>query len=410
MQLVDASNGRHLWAERFDRLYREFFALQDEVIAEVVAAVSVNLTPGELERIERPPTQSLEAYDGYLRAEQTGLLGNYGQLHETMAMYRNAIELDPEFSEAYAGLARIAVEGWRRDYSDLIQGGTARDIAYQNASKALKIDPANGRAYSVLSLLQLADGHHDIAIQSARRAVELSPGQAQSHLDLGLVLALAGHPTEGLETINTVLRLNPKPSADTLLYAGVVTFFNDNWVKAAEYLHLAPEHRGNTDIVWTYLAAAYGLLGDSESADYALGGLLKDYPNLSIEYFKALHAYIRPREQLQKLLGGLKSAGLPQWAFGHEGNAAYRIKHDELTQLTLGRTWFGNHLNGAEFIQQFSATGSMAYGSQHSLQTSGTMPLPGLHMDSIWALITIYQHSGNPKIGIRQIFQINNRE
>lgn len=371
VQLVDAATGRHVWAERFDGAYQEFFALQDSVITHVVSAVSVNLTDSEIARIERPPTNSLEAYDAYLRAEQAGYFGSHTDLNTTMALYRRAIQLDPRFSEAYAGLARSAVEAWRLDLSDIIQGGQARDIAYRSASKALEIDPGNGRAYSVLAILQLAEHQHEVAIQSARKAVELSPGQAQSHLDLGLVLTLSGQPELGHASIQAAFRLNPKPSADTLLYAAIVEFYNEQFSQAVEHLTSVREVRKNSDSLWTYLAAAYAMLGAMDEAKTAARGLFKLYPNSSIEYMRVLHSYIRKPEFLDMLLQGLKQAGIPVWAFGIDADPTDRLDQAELEQLTLGQTWAGSHLNGTGFFLQVSETGVLAYRSQNSLQ-SGT--------------------------------------
>jgi Tfp pilus assembly protein PilF len=107
-----------------------------------------------------------------------------------------------------------------------MSGARAQALAYESASRALEIDPANGQAYSVLAILQLADGHHDAAIDSARKAVELTPGRAAVHLDLGLVLAYSGKSKQGVGAIETALRLNPKPTQDTELYAGIVLFID----------------------------------------------------------------------------------------------------------------------------------------------------------------------------------------
>jgi len=231
VQLVDTATGRHHWAERYDRNAGEFFALQEEVITQVVSAVSVKLTDSESARIERPPTTNLQAYDYYLRAERAGYIGGTFDVLETMNLYRKAISLDPEFVDAHSGLARTAVAAWRDD-SGVIHGATARAIAYESASRALEIDPTNGQAYSVMAVLQVTDGHHDAAIDSARKAVELTPGRATAYMDLGLVLAYSGESKQAVEAIETALLLNPKPPADTDIYLGII-FFSDGQYQRA---------------------------------------------------------------------------------------------------------------------------------------------------------------------------------
>jgi adenylate cyclase len=368
VQLVDAATSRHLWAERYERDINEFFALQDDVIKHVVSAVSVKLTDDESAQVERPPTTNLQAYDYYLRAEQAGYIGGTFDLVNTINLYRKAISLDPEFTEAHAGLARAAVEAWRMDIGE-ISGATARAIAYESASKALEIDPENGQAYSVLAVLQLADGHHDAAIKSARKAVELTPGRAAAHLDLGLVLAYAGESKQGIDAIETALLLNPKPTPDTELYTGIVLFIDGQYQRAAEALSRGERERYGTEPGWLFLAAAHALLGHSETAATAISSLLDKYPNTSVKYIGTRDTYFRRPQDLEKFLAGLREAGLPEWAFDFRGSVSNRLNQQELRGIVDGRTWIGQHINGIEFIQQNNRSGTMAYRSKNSIQT-----------------------------------------
>jgi adenylate cyclase len=373
IQLVDAATSRHLWAERYEREFDQFFALQDDVITQVVSAVSVTLTDEESAQVERPPTTNLQAYDYYLRAEQAGYIGGTFELIGTMDLYQKAIDLDPEFTEAYAGLARVAVEAWRNDIGE-ISGARARALAYDSASKALEIDPANGQAYSVLAVLQLSDGHHDAAIQSARKAVELTPGRAAAYLDLGLVLAYAGESKQGIDAIETALLLNPKPTPDTALYAGIVLFIDGQYQRAAESLARGERERYGTEPGWLFLAAAHALLGHNEEAATAISSLLDRYPNSSVEYIRTRDTYFRRPEDLEKLLTGLTRAGLPDWAFDFRGSVSNRLDEMELRSIIENKTWIGKHENGIEFIQQNERSGTMAYRSKNSIQT-GTVSI-----------------------------------
>jgi adenylate cyclase len=373
VQLVDAATSRHLWAERYEREFDEFFALQDDVITQVVSAVSVTLTDEEAAQVERLPTTNLQAYDYYLRAEQAGYIGGTFDLVNTLNLYRKAIALDPEFTEAHAGLARAAVEAWRMDIGE-ISGARARALAYESASRALEIDPANGQAYSVLAILQLADGHHDAAIKSARKAVELTPGHAMAYLDLGLVLAYAGESKQGIEAIETALLLNPKPTPDTELYAGIVLFIDGQYQRAADALARGERGRYGTEPGWHYLAAAQALLGHKEAAATTISSLLDRYPNSSVEYISTRDTYFRRPEDLEKLLAGLRGAGLPEWAFGFRGSVSNRLNEQELRGIVEDTTWIGQHVNGIEFFQQSDRSGTMAYRSKNSFQT-GTVSI-----------------------------------
>ncbi len=373
VQLVDTATGHHLWADRYDRKSDEFFALQEEVITQVVSAVSVTLTDSESAQIERPPTTNLQAYDYYLRAEQSGYIGGAFDLVDTMNLYQKAIKLDPEFAEAHSGLARSAVEAWRTD-TGVIHGATARAIAYESASKALEIDPANGQAYSVLALLQVADGHHDAAIESARKAVELTPGRSTAYLDLGLVLAYSGESKQGVDAIETALRLNPKSTPDTEIYIGIVFFIDGQYQRAEEALSRGMEEGIRSESLWTLLAAVQGLLGYDEKAAKTVADLMGRYPNTSVEYLRIRDTYFRSPEDLEKLLHGLRAAGLPEWAFDFRGAEADRLNEQELRNIVDDKTWTGKHFLGTEFFQHIDRSGSMAYRSKNSIQ-SGTVSI-----------------------------------
>jgi adenylate cyclase len=247
-------------------------------------------------------------------------------------------------------------------------------LAYESAAKVLEIDPTNGQAYSVLSVLQLSDGHHDAAIKSARKAVELTPGRATAYLDLGLVLAYSGETRQGVDAIETALLLNPKPTPDTELYAGIVLFINGQYQRAAEALARGKRERYGTEMGWLFLAAAHALQGHNEAAATAISSLLDRYPNTSIKYIGTRYTYFRRPEDLEKLLTGLREAGLPKWAFDFRGSVSNRLNEQELRSIVEDKTWIGQHVNGVEFFQQIDRSGSMAYRSKNSIQT-GTVSI-----------------------------------
>ena len=105
-QLIDASTGAHLWADRFDGALEDIFDLQDQVTASVVGAIAPKLEQAEIERARRKPTESLDAYDYYLRGMAAVTVDEGGQ-HEALSLFYRAIELDPDFASAYGMAARL---------------------------------------------------------------------------------------------------------------------------------------------------------------------------------------------------------------------------------------------------------------------------------------------------------------
>ena len=112
-QLIDMTTRDHLWADHFDRGAAEIFAVQDEISRDIVESLGMTPTALEKQRLARPPTANLEAYDYYLRGEQAARSGRPAALREALDFYAKAVALDPYFAEAYAADARTAVNIWR---------------------------------------------------------------------------------------------------------------------------------------------------------------------------------------------------------------------------------------------------------------------------------------------------------
>ncbi len=375
-QLVEASTGHHLWAERYDRNYESIFELQDEVISQVVSAIAVRLTDTEQSRIGRLPTSNLEAYDVYLRAEQSLYIGDTGAFRDTLSFYRRAIALDPEFADAYAGLARASVELWRQDYNEVVASAVARRYAYEAAERALALSPDNARAYSVLAVLQVVDGFHDAAIKSARKAVSLSPSDAEGHFNLGLVLAFSGRPSDARAAVESALRLNPKPGPGQWLLAGIGFFADRQYERATRAIERARDARPTDETARLYLSSAYAHLGKADDAKREVDALRKIIPVASLQYYRARDAYFKRPQDLSKFIDGLNKAGLPEWPYDFRADKANRINGSELKALTLGKTWIGKHESGVQFVQQISQAGVIAYRSELSF-LSGTARIDG---------------------------------
>ncbi|MEE9297182.1 MAG: adenylate/guanylate cyclase domain-containing protein, partial [Phycisphaerae bacterium] len=108
-QLIDATTGGHLWADRYDGSLANIFSLQDKVTEKIVAALALKLTDSEQAQLRRKPTDNLEAYDYYLRAKQGAYSYDGEGFADALSLYEKAVALDPKFAEAYAGYARVAV-------------------------------------------------------------------------------------------------------------------------------------------------------------------------------------------------------------------------------------------------------------------------------------------------------------
>ena len=361
-QLVDAATGDHVWAERYDRDQRDIFAVQDEVIGEITSALEVELTATERTRLTRPPTANLEAYDYYLRAEQHVYGGESAPLSAALSFYEKAIALDPGFADAYAGYARAAVDVWQFDYSNVLLGAVARKRAYEAAGRALQLDPDQGRAYTVLGILQVVDRAHDEAIASARKAVALDAGSAEAHLNLALVLTFAGRPAEALASMETVLRLNPKAPRYVHDYHAWVLFMNRRYQEALEALGSEMEGTRGYFAAET-LAMTNAELGRLDAAREALAVLYQRWPANNLAYYRVLYAHYRREEDRALHFDALRKAGMPEWPYGHEEREEDRLDGAAIRALAFGRTWNGRTEEGLRFVQEIAPDGTVAFRS-----------------------------------------------
>ena len=355
-QLVDGLTGSQVWAERYDRADTDVFAVQDEVIGRIVDALSVHLTPTEETQIARLPTANLEAYDYYLRAEQMAYVEEGRSLADTLALYKKATGLDPQFADAYAGYARTLVDVLGFDHQLVMLSPVARQQAYEAAGRALAIDPDTPRAYAVLGILQMLDGAHDEAIASVQRAVALDPNSADAYLNLALVLSYAGQPESALAAITKLLQLNPKPQPQVYDYLGLVLFMNRRYDDALQALQKVGAD-AHSDFGLELLAGTYARLGRSTEAKAVIAAILKRLPNQSIEGLRAIYAHHKRPEDLALRLNALREAGLPQWPHGFEGRPEDRLNGDAIRALAIGRTWAGHQWDGTPYLMQMNANG-----------------------------------------------------
>jgi serine/threonine protein kinase/Tfp pilus assembly protein PilF len=181
IQLISASEGFHLWSERYDRDLNDVFAIQDEITDQVVKALRLVLTDKDRRTPGRPPTQSIEAYECYLRGRQAIYGMSDGGSLEAIRMLRKAVELDPEYALAYAGLADASA------YRYMYYGGRSEDL--------------------------------DQADQASRTALRLGPDYAECHASRGFFGSLSKRYDEADQEFRTALALNPKLYDANYLYA-----------------------------------------------------------------------------------------------------------------------------------------------------------------------------------------------
>jgi adenylate cyclase len=307
-QLIDAGSGGHLWAERFDRDLTDIFSTQDEVVEKIVGALAVTLTQGEEQRLRRRGTGNVEAYESWLRAREFLTRGTRESVVQARAMYRRAIEIDPNFAAPHAGLALAAisdyVSGWALDPAQ------ALDEAERWARRAVELNDQEPVSHMALGNMLLWRRGHEGALAEFRRVITLDPNFAQGYSATGLALMYAGRAAEALEPIAMAMRLDPHYPAIVLHFLAQANFSLGKYETAAQQLVDRIARNPGTDASRMLLASCYGHLGRVEDARSTWAELLKVNPDFSLMQRARVLPY-KDAGDFQRIAEGLANAGLP---------------------------------------------------------------------------------------------------
>ncbi len=307
-QLIDAQDGAHLWAERYDRAMDDIFAIQDEITLVLATEMQVKLTEGEQARLHYTTTTNVEAWtcwvQGMSHHRQAVTKEEYGQAR---VFWEKALALDPASASLNAMLGFLhsldARFGWWDDRETAI--GKAR--AY--ADRALEIDPGNADAYTASSLILLMQRRHDEAVSDARNAVKLAPGAADTAELASHVLAASGYPEEAVVLSEKAMTLSPNYPAvylGTLGNAYRLSGRTEQAIAAFQAYHARNPGFGLTDIVITCQQA-----GQPEKARLTAEQLLVARPNFTIAAWLKTQVSRRDAAQVEADTAALRAAGLP---------------------------------------------------------------------------------------------------
>ncbi|MGH8029911.1 MAG: tetratricopeptide repeat protein, partial [Arenimonas sp.] len=206
-QLINTDSGFHLWSQTYDRQFTGVFALQDEIVASVVAALKVKLLPGQAPvatRSKRP-----EAYDQYLLGRDYWRQQNMAGWHQAVTAYRRATELDPGFAAAWAGLAAAASEV-AYEHADPADVDAAQKQARVYAQQAIDADPGEAEGYAIRGRLRSEfDFDQAGALADLQRALAINPGNSDTHQMAGTVFSALGRFEEAESELGKALALDP---------------------------------------------------------------------------------------------------------------------------------------------------------------------------------------------------------
>ena len=208
-QLIDATTGGHLWAERYDGSLTDIFAVQDRFVGKIVEALALNLSESEQEEIASGQTSNIEAREAFQKGWEEYLRYTPENNAKAVEHFSRAVEIDPEYGRAYSALGLVYVRGCQWRWHEEL--GLSTGLAFSTAANYL----SEGEKYSssltkvAASQIFLYDNRHDKAFTEAARAIALDPNDPEAQVAMGLAMITTGRPEAGLEFIETALRLSP---------------------------------------------------------------------------------------------------------------------------------------------------------------------------------------------------------
>ncbi len=306
-QLIDATTGSHLWAERYDREMKDIFATQDEITMKILTSLRVSLTEGEVARMQAKGTNNLDAYllflQGYQEVGRTNKDGNF--LGRQMA--QKAIALDPKYALAYHLLATT--------YANEVPLGLSEDPrlsikkAMELTQKALALDKSLALPHALLGWIYTLMLQHDKGIAECEQAVNLEPNSAIAYSYLSVALRYAGRPKEAITMCKEAIRLDPIPLSfyyQSLTNAYCIAGEYEEAIAAGKK---ATSIEPNNLLAHAFLAAAYALHGREEEARIEAAEVLRINPKFSVDQWAKTMPYKNEADR-ELTIGALRKAGL----------------------------------------------------------------------------------------------------
>ena len=340
-QLIDATTGGHIWAERYDGALDDVFSMQDKITRSIVSALSVALTGQEQGRLGQAETSNPKAYDAFLRGWEHYRRTTPDDYSKAISYFEQAIQLDPNYSRAHSALSAvywsIASRGWIKNTQ------FTYSMAYELARNSLKkaMHSPSALTHQVASeIAAYFRGSPDKALAEATSAIALDVNDPAGHLAMATALMKSGKPNDAVESMRNAMRLDPHYPAFYLTRLGRAQYDLGQYAEAAVTLESSTRRNSQDDRALIFLAAAYGHLERIEEAKSAVrsANTLRESIGWSklnradIGYWK----WVSDRKNLQD---GLAKAGVEygrEWTARLKVNESARNSYDVVGATKIG--------------------------------------------------------------------------
>jgi adenylate cyclase len=310
-QLIDGSTGGHLWAERYDRDLVDIFEVQDDLTRHIVGALRVTLSDAEKSRIVGVGTRNVEAHDWFLKGRESilGLKKDRENFDRWMECFRHAIELDPNYSDAYAGLSMGYTLDHQNRWSDKPELSLGEAARFADA--AIAKDDKNPFAHHVASMAAMSKKDYQRWADESETALSLNPNYAPAIVGRGIQYVYTGEPMKAIPYIEQAMRLDPAPTfgGQYLHFLGTAYFVASDYETAAKKFKDRIAANPHTDLSRAFLASTLGHLGRAEEAHRVWQELKDINPRYSLEEHVDRLAF-KDRADAERVVEGVRKAGL----------------------------------------------------------------------------------------------------
>jgi TolB-like protein/class 3 adenylate cyclase/Tfp pilus assembly protein PilF len=305
-QLIDATNGQHIWAEKYDRELMDIFEIQDEITMKIVNAMRIELTEGETARI----FENTKDLNVYLKVAQAGSLFNKGTKKAIIRYGQLAQEIIDAQPKSSVGYKLRAIY-----HSYLASAGVSPSENIKNtmafAQKALTLDPSDAISHIVMAIAFGKIREYKKAIEFGRRSVELLPNNAIALHAFGSILADAEHFDEAISYQKQAIRLNPFANYLYYYHLGRCYFHKGQYEYASKEFKKGLERAPNSFVLHTLLASTYAQLDKIDEAREFSTKALALNPNISVSWLRKNWRY-KTQNNLQLAIDSYRKAGFPE--------------------------------------------------------------------------------------------------
>lgn len=302
-QLINTETGGHVWAERYDGNVQNIFEVQDEITEKIIAALQINL---KRPSVEHRSTHSVEAYELSLKGRAKFFMFSPETNVECIDLFEQAIAIDPNFSDAWAGLVFPHQSGWSFAWPGYDHGLT---VAHSKAERAVELAPNSSVAHSRLGWVQTFLREPELSIQHFERAIELDPNNADTHTWFCEALNYAGQPERALEAGEKSLRFDPVAPPNVLHHIGHAYFLMGELEKAEEYDRRAIRMAPSFPPARIVMSAILTELGRVDEAKAEIADLLAIDSTYNFQRYDERYPYYDD-DHRARMAAALRHAGL----------------------------------------------------------------------------------------------------